>query len=132
MSISPCWKRAASAPGEGAMAPTLGNSRLIASNAGSMLVSEPPFILAIGDDRRIAVRMPKRFRDIGEVLRPIARKLLQDARLDGGNQGTLIEQHHVEGRRVARGLDFADLIDVEQWREGHATARVFGQSGTDD
>src|SRR5262245_22208880 len=45
--LSACWNGAASAPGDGAMAPMLGNSLLIASNAGSMLVSEPPFILAI-------------------------------------------------------------------------------------
>jgi hypothetical protein len=36
-----------------------------------------------------------------------------------GMSWPFVEQHHIEGRRIARRLDLADLVDTEQRRERH-------------
>ncbi|MGY4594430.1 hypothetical protein ACVWXL_002176 [Bradyrhizobium sp. GM22.5] len=53
ISIWPCWKRVASAPGLAATAARLGFSSSIALKPGSTLASEPPRILAISTSQPV-------------------------------------------------------------------------------
>ena len=74
--------------------------------------------------RRVAVRMAERLGDVGKGFRFFRREFLQHAALDRRNERAFVEQHDVERRRIARGLDLADLVDAEQRRESDVARRL--------